>query len=145
MSKVQFEFLTRKGLLFAMFPARASLNIRAGSWQNGFFVDFYFWAAGSFRGICHRICSPLLLWEKKCPEKQSSRKSRGKILQNLYNKNPRHISAEGLGQKIKGLKSPLSKVNLINMQRSLVVRFGCDAGILTQLKPQVTTCDAVCR
>ena len=36
------------------------------------------------------------MWEK-CPEK-SSRKIPGKILQNLYDKNPRHISAEGPGQ-----------------------------------------------
>ena len=32
---------------------------------------------------------------KKCPEKSSR-----KILQNLYNKNPRHISAEGPGQDL---------------------------------------------
>ena len=34
---------------------------------------------------------------KKCPE-ESSRKILGKILQNVHNKNPRHISAEGLGE-----------------------------------------------
>ena len=38
------------------------------------------------------------LWGKKCPEK-SSRKIPGKFLPNLYNKNPRHISAEGPGQE----------------------------------------------
>ena len=35
---------------------------------------------------------------KKCPE-NSSRKIPGKILQNLYNKNPRQLSAEGPGQQ----------------------------------------------
>ena len=56
---------------------------------------FFFWAAGFFRGFCRRIFSPFC--GKKCPEK-SSRKIPGKILQKLYKKNPRHISAEGPGQ-----------------------------------------------
>ena len=56
--------------------------IRVGFWQNGFFADFYFWAAGFSR----RIFSPHFCG-KKCPEK-SSRKIPAKILQNLYNKNP---------------------------------------------------------
>ena len=34
------------------------ITIRAGSWQNGFFVDFYFWAAGFLRGFFRRIFSP---------------------------------------------------------------------------------------
>ena len=51
-----------------------------------FFADF---VAGFF----------LIFVGKKCPEK-SSRKIPGKMLQNLYNKNPRHISAEGPGQKM---------------------------------------------
>ena len=55
-----------------------------------FFADLCFWAAGLFHGFCH-FCG------KKCQEK-SSRKIPSKILQNLYNKNPRHISAEGPGQ-----------------------------------------------
>ena len=41
----------------------------------------------------------LIFVGKKCPEK-SSRKIPGKILQNLYDKNPRHISAEGPGQDV---------------------------------------------
>ena len=73
-------------------------SVRVGFRRNGFFVDFYFWAAGFFRGFCHRIFSPHFCG-KKCPEK-SSRKIPGKILQNLYNKNPRHISAEGPFQKV---------------------------------------------
>ena len=60
--------------------------VRAGFRQNGFFADFYFWAAGFFRGFSRRIFSPHFCG-KKCPEK-SSRKIPGKILQNLYNKNP---------------------------------------------------------
>ena len=60
-------------------------KVRAGFRQNGFFADFYFWAAGFFRGFSRRIFSPHFCG-KKCPEK-SSRKIPGKILQNLYNKN----------------------------------------------------------
>ena len=78
------------------FPSKE--NVRLGFWQNGFFADFYFWAAGFFRGFCRRIFSPHFCG-KKCPEK-SSKKIPGKILQNLYNKNPQHISAEGPGQKM---------------------------------------------
>ena len=57
---------------------------------------FYFRAAGFFRRFCRRIYSPHFCG-KKCP-KRSSRKIPGKILQNLHNQNPRHISAEGPGQ-----------------------------------------------
>ena len=60
--------------------------LRAGFRQNGFFADFYFWAAGFFCGFSRRIFSPHFCG-KKCPEK-SSRKIPGKILQHLYNKNP---------------------------------------------------------
>ena len=72
--------------------------VRVGFWQNRFLADFYFWAAGFLRGFCRRIFSPHFCG-KKCPEK-SSRKIPGKILQNLHNKNPRHISAEGPGQDL---------------------------------------------
>ena len=61
-------------------------DVRAGFRQNGFFADFYFWAAGFFRGFCRRTFSPHFCG-KKCPEK-SARKIPGKILQNLYDKNP---------------------------------------------------------
>ena len=50
-----------------------------------FFADF---VAGFF----------LLIFAGKKWPKKSSRKIPGKILQKLYDKNPRHISAEGLGQ-----------------------------------------------
>ena len=79
---------------------------RVGFWQNGFFAYFCFWAAGFFHGFSRRIFSPRFCGEKKCPEK-SSRKIPGKILQKLCNKNPRHISTEGPGQK-----SFLSKTKL---------------------------------
>ena len=65
---------------------KPTINFRVGFWQNGFFADFYFWAAGFFRGFPRRIFSPHFCG-KKCPEK-SSRKIPAKILQNLYNKNP---------------------------------------------------------
>ena len=58
---------------------------------------FIFGPRGFFRGFSRRIFSPQFCGEK-CPEK-SSRKIPGKILQNLYNKNPRHISAEGPAQE----------------------------------------------
>ena len=58
--------------------------------------NFCLGAAGFCRGFCRRIFSPHSCGIK-CPEK-SSRKIPGKILQILYNKNPRHISAEGPGQ-----------------------------------------------
>ena len=64
------------------------IMIRVGFWQNGFFADFYFWAAGFFRGFSRRIFSHFC--GKKCPEK-SSRKIPGKILQNLHNKTPTHF------------------------------------------------------
>ena len=60
--------------------------VRVGFWQNGFFADFYFWAAGFFRGFCRRMFSPHFCGEK-CPEK-SSRKIPDKILKMLYNKIP---------------------------------------------------------
>ena len=69
-----------------------------GFWQNGFLADFNFWAAGFCRGFCRRIFSPHFCG-KKCPEK-SSRKIPDKILQILYNTNPRQFSAEGPGQEI---------------------------------------------
>ena len=92
-----------------MEESEVSAAVRVVSWQNGFFADSYlFWAAGFssripicfgpadfLRGFCRRICSPHFRG-KKCPEK-SSRKIPGKILQYLYYKNPRHISAEGAG------------------------------------------------
>ena len=63
-----------------------------------------------FRGFRRRIFSPHFCG-KKCPEK-SSRKIPGKILQSLYNKNPRHISAEGPRQHFAfALLSPLSLFN----------------------------------
>ena len=33
-------------------------SLSVGFWQNGFFADFYFWAAGFFRGFRRRILSP---------------------------------------------------------------------------------------
>ena len=45
---------------------------RVGFWQNGFFADFYFWAAGIFRGFCRRIFSPHL-WGN--PRHQTSQKT----------------------------------------------------------------------
>ena len=43
-------------------------NLRVGFWQNGFFADFYFWAAGFFRGFYRRIFF-LLIFVGKVPRK----------------------------------------------------------------------------
>ena len=80
-----------------------SSSVRVGFCWTDFFADFSFWAARLFRGFCRWIFSPHFCG-KKCPEK-SSRKIPGKILQHLYDKNPRHISAEGPGQHL-----PFSKL-----------------------------------
>ena len=86
-------------------PNLSAPIVRAGFRQNGFFADFYFWAAGFFRGFSRRIFSPHFCG-KKCPEK-SSRKIPGKILQILYNKNPPthfcRISADWPGQQLSWL------------------------------------------
>ena len=57
-----------------------------------FFADFYFWAAGLFCGFC--LEGFLLIFVGKSAQK-ILQENPGKILQNLYNKNPRHISSEG--------------------------------------------------
>ena len=44
-------------VVFAMSCYRAQI-FGVGFWQNGFFADFYFWAAGFCRGFCRRIFSP---------------------------------------------------------------------------------------
>ena len=63
-------------------------------WQNGFFAGFLFLSRRIFfRGFCCRILSPHFCG-KKSPE-ESSRKVPDKILQIIYNKNPRQFSAEG--------------------------------------------------
>ena len=66
-------------------------NLRVGFWQNRVFAHFYFWAAGFY--IADFVAGFLssFLWE-------SSGKNPSKILQNLHNRNPRHISAKGPGQ-----------------------------------------------
>ena len=65
--------------------------------RTDFTLIFIFGPLDFFRGFCRLIFSTHFCG-KKCPEK-SSRKIPGKILQNFHNKNPRHTSAEGLGQQ----------------------------------------------
>ena len=67
--------------------------------RTDFFADFYFWAAGFFRGFCRQIFSPHFCG-KKWPEKLS-RKIPAKILQNLYNKNPPTHFCRGAGPKFR--------------------------------------------
>ena len=52
-------------------------DLRVGFRQNGFFADFYFWAAGIFGGFCRRILFSFLWKNFKVPKK-SSRKSPAK-------------------------------------------------------------------
>ena len=74
---------------------------------------FIFGPADFFRGFCRRICSPRFCG-KKC--KTILQENPGKILQNLYNKNPRHISAEGPGQH----RFPLTIASLAITQLNFV-------------------------
>ena len=92
-SKLQSVFTLGDG---CWLPTLACRNVRASFWQNGFFADFYFWAAG-FDLVAGFF---LLVFVGKVPRKKSSRKIPGKILQNSYNKNPRQLSAEGPGQEM---------------------------------------------
>ena len=56
--------------------ALGTLNIlRVGFWQNGFFVDFYFLAAGFCRGFCRRIVFSSFL--------------RGRVPRKILQENPR--------------------------------------------------------
>ena len=86
----------------ANFWAEYSPNVRVGFWQNVFFADFIFKPADFVAGLF------LLIFVGKVP----SRKIPGKILQNLDNKNPRHISAEGPGQPMSPRKMfPLKRIS----------------------------------
>ena len=97
------------GKLISEFPAlRVRGTFRKIAWgrkllgsefgRTNFARIFIFGPPDFFHEFCRRIFSPHFLG-KKGPD-NSSRKSPSKILQNLYNKNPRHISAEGPGQKL---------------------------------------------
>ena len=55
-------------------------------WQNGFFADFYFWAAGFFRGFSRRIF--LLIFVGKSAQKNPPRKSPAKSSKILTTKIP---------------------------------------------------------
>ena len=72
--------------------------VRVGFWQNGFFADFYFWAAGFFRGFSRRIFFPHFCG-KKCP-KNPPGKSPQKSSKICTTKILRHISAEWPGQHV---------------------------------------------
>ena len=67
-----------------------------GFWQNGFFADFYFWAAGFFRGFSRRIFSPHFCG--KSAQKNSLGKSPGKSSKIYTTKILQHISADCPGQ-----------------------------------------------
>ena len=88
-------FVLRFSLLFWAFSFSKDF-IRVGFWQNGFFADFYFWAAGFFRGFSRRIFSPHFCGKsaQKNPPGKSPRKS-----SRIYTtKILRHTSADWLRQ-----------------------------------------------
>ena len=58
----------------------------SGLRRTDFFADFYLWAAGFFRGFFRRIFSPHLNPWQNLPK--------------FIQQNPRHVSAERLGQKL---------------------------------------------
>ena len=64
--------------------------IRVGFWQNGFFADFYFWAAGFFRGFCRRIFSPHFCGEK-VPRKILQENPRQNPPKFIQQKSPTHF------------------------------------------------------
>ena len=71
--------------------------VRAGFRQNGFFADFYFWAAGLFRGCFSPDFFSSFLWEK-VPRKNPPGKSPGKSSKFYTTKILQHISADWPGQ-----------------------------------------------
>ena len=94
-------------------------------WQNGFFSRernflqiFCVEPPDFFEDFVAGFCL-LIFVKKKCPEK-SSRKIARNILQNLHNKNPQQLSAEGPGgqrfatklfRSQKGLSKPKHRTN----------------------------------
>ena len=72
------DFSHRKFQISNRIPNQISpkINFRAGSWQNGFFADFYFWAAGFFRGFSRRIFSPGKSAQKNPPGKSPAKSSK---------------------------------------------------------------------
>ena len=70
---------------------RFALILRLGFWQNGFFADFIFEPPNFFVDFVAGFV--LLIFVGKVPRK-SFGKIPDKTLQILYNKNPRHVSAE---------------------------------------------------
>ena len=84
------------------FGTRAQ-NVRVGVRQNGFCADFVFLSRRiSSWSLSPVFFSPRFCGELKCAEK-SSKKIAGKILQNLYIKHPRQLSAEGPELKMQHL------------------------------------------
>ena len=63
---------------------------RVGFWQNGFFADFYFWAAGSFCGFCRQIFSPHF-GGKKVPRKILQENPQQNPPEFILQKSPTHF------------------------------------------------------
>ena len=66
------------------------VTFRVGFWQNGFFADFYFWAAGFSRGFCPRIFPPHFCG-KKVPRKILQENPRQNPPKFIQQKSPTHF------------------------------------------------------
>ena len=55
---------------------RIQQNVRVGLWQNGFFADFYFWAAGFSRQIFFLLIFVGKSAQKNPPEKSPAKSSK---------------------------------------------------------------------
>ena len=100
--------------------------------QNGFFADFFVWAADFFADFVADIFLLVFVWKKV--HRKILQEIPGKILQNLYNKNPRHISAEGPGQDLPfhiastaARKHPQSRSFLVSHYSTIGDTVSCDA------------------
>ena len=70
----------REMLMFGRYERKhvEDLFVRVGFWQNGFFADFYFWAAKFYRGFCREIFSPFCgkIAQKDPPGKSPAKSSK---------------------------------------------------------------------
>ena len=103
---LQASLLSKKGSQRSKSGGR-SKNIRAGFRQNGFFADFYFWAAEFFRGFSRRIFSPHFCGGKSA-QKNPPGKSPAKSSKVYTTKILQHISADCPGQKTLRRRNSLS-------------------------------------
>ena len=91
-----------------------ALDVRAGFRQNGFFADFYFWAAGFFRGFSRRIF--LLIFV-------------GKSAQKILQENPRENPPKSIQQKSSNTFLQIAQGNRWPDSRESIRRFARISGV----------------